>query len=76
MWHKGSPLSRGWPAMLWRYTGVKANAPLYHCPAFPVEDATVTYFMEARWEHLQSPSAHSIALARVRLSSEFVMVAD
>src|SRR5256885_2956822 len=34
----GSPLSRGWPAMLWRYSGVKADSPLYHCPAFPVDD--------------------------------------
>src|SRR4051812_34799499 len=39
--NSGSPLSRGWPAMLWRYTGVKANSPLYHCPAFPVDDETV-----------------------------------
>ena len=70
------PLSHGWPAMLWRYTGVKANSPLYHCPTFPVDDDTVNYFMEAHWENLQSPAAHSISLARVRLSSQFVLVAE
>src|SRR4051794_23938520 len=47
----GSPLSRGWPAMLWRNTGVKADSTLYHCPAFPVDDQTVTYFLTAHWEH-------------------------
>jgi prepilin-type N-terminal cleavage/methylation domain-containing protein/prepilin-type processing-associated H-X9-DG protein len=72
----GDALSRGWIAMLWRYSGVKADSALYHCPAFPVDDATVTYFMEARWEHLQSPEAHTIALGRVRLSSAFVLVAE
>jgi prepilin-type N-terminal cleavage/methylation domain-containing protein/prepilin-type processing-associated H-X9-DG protein len=71
-----SPLSRGWTAMLWRYTGVKADSPLYHCPAFPLDDRTVTYFLTAHWENLQSPPARSIALARVRLSSAFVLVAD
>jgi len=72
----GSPLSRGWPAMLWRYTGVKADSPLYHCPAFPVDDSTVTYFLTAHWEHLQTPETHSIALARVKLSSQFLLVAE
>jgi prepilin-type processing-associated H-X9-DG protein len=71
-----SPLSRGWPAMLWRYSGVKADSPLYHCPAFPYDDGTVTYFLTAHWEHLQVPEAHSIALGRVRLSSQFLLVAE
>ena len=71
-----NPLSRGWPAMLWRYTGVKADSPLYHCPAFPQDDQTVTYFLTAHWEHLQSPPAHSIALSRVRLSSAFLLVGE
>jgi prepilin-type N-terminal cleavage/methylation domain-containing protein len=72
----GSPLSQGWIAMLWRHTGVKADSPLYHCPAFPVDDRTVTYFMSARWTHLQVPEARSIPLARVRLSSQFLLVAE
>jgi prepilin-type processing-associated H-X9-DG protein len=62
--------------MLWRHTGVKADSPLYHCPAFPVDDRTVTYFMSARWTHLQVPEARSIPLARVRLSSQFLLVAE
>ena len=70
------PLSRGWPAMLWRYTGVKANSPLYHCPAFAVDDDTVNYFLTARWEHLQSPETNSIALSRIRLSSQFLLAAE
>ena len=74
--HSGSPFSRGWPAMLWRCLGVKADSPLYHCPAFPQDDRTVTYFMTAHWENLQSPPAHSISLGRVRLSSAFLLVAE
>jgi prepilin-type processing-associated H-X9-DG protein len=70
------PLSRGWIAMLWRYTGVKANSPLYHCPAFPIDDNTVNYFMSARWEHLQWPEANSIALAQIKLTSQFLLVAE
>jgi prepilin-type N-terminal cleavage/methylation domain-containing protein/prepilin-type processing-associated H-X9-DG protein len=70
------PLAQGWIAMLWRHTGVKANSPLYHCPAFPVDDDTVNYFLTARWEHLQSPQAHTIVLSRVRLSSEFLLAAE
>jgi prepilin-type N-terminal cleavage/methylation domain-containing protein/prepilin-type processing-associated H-X9-DG protein len=70
----GSPLSYGWIAMLWRFTGVKADSPLYHCPAFPYDDRTVTYFMTAHWTHLHD--AHSIALSRVRLSSHFLLVAE
>jgi prepilin-type N-terminal cleavage/methylation domain-containing protein/prepilin-type processing-associated H-X9-DG protein len=71
-----TPLSGGWPAMLWRYTGVKADSPLYHCPNFPYDDSTVTYFLTAHWENLQSPSAHSIALGRIHLSSQFLLVAE
>jgi prepilin-type N-terminal cleavage/methylation domain-containing protein/prepilin-type processing-associated H-X9-DG protein len=71
-----SPLSRGWIAMLWRYSGVKADSPLYHCPSFPVDDSTVTYFMSGRWTRLQTPEARSIALGRVRLSSAFLLVAE
>src|SRR6185295_3515602 len=70
------PLSRGWIAMLWRHTGVKANSPLYHCPAFPVDDQTVNYFMSARWEHLQWPEANSIPLSRIKLASQFLLVAE
>ena len=70
----GSPLSRGWPAMLWRYTGVKADSPLYHCPAFMHDDRAMTYFMTARWTNLHE--AHSIALSRMRLSSQFLLVAE
>ena len=70
------PLSRGWPAMLWRHSGVKANSPLYHCPAFPVDDETVTYFLTARWEHLQSPEVNSIPLGRIHLASQFLLVAE
>ena len=72
----GDPRSRGWPALLWRFSGVKADSPLYHCPSFPLDDDTVTYFMEARWENLQTPEAHSIALGRVRLASQFVLAAE
>ena len=70
------PLSHGWIAMLSRYTGAKANSPLFHCPSFPVEDDTVNYFMEAHWENLQFPVVHSIALSHVRLSSQFVLAAE
>ena len=74
--NSNSPLSRGWIAMLWRYSGVRADSPLYHCPAFPYDDRTVNYFLTARWENLQDPPAHSIALARVRLASQFLLVAE
>lgn len=70
------PLSSGWTAFLARYAGAKASSPLYHCPSFPVDDDTVTYFLTAHWEHLQKPEVHSIALARVRLSSHFLLVAE
>jgi len=70
------PLSRGWIAMLWRYSGAKANSPLYHCPAFGVDDDTVNYFLSARWEHLQSPEVHSIPLSRIHLASQFLLVAE
>jgi prepilin-type processing-associated H-X9-DG protein len=71
-----SPLSRGWIAMLARYSGAKADSPLYHCPAFPYDDGTVTYFLTAHWENLQSPTAHSIALGRIKLASQFLLVAE
>jgi len=70
------PLSQGWIAMLSRYSGAKANSPLYHCPAFAVDDDTVNYFLTARWENLQSPPAHSIALSRIRLTSQFLLAAE
>ena len=69
-------LSHGWIAMLSRYAGATAASPLYHCPAFPYDDATVTYFMTAHWENLQSPPLHSIALGRIKLASEFLLVAE
>ena len=72
----GSRFSRGWIAMLWRTTGVKADSPLYHCPAFPVDDRTVNYFLTAHWEHLQVPEQHSINLGRVRTSSAFLLAAE
>ena len=72
----GSPLSRGWIAMLWRASGVRADSPLYHCPAYPVDDSTVTYFMTARWTRLQTPEARSVALGRIRLGSAFLLVAE
>jgi prepilin-type N-terminal cleavage/methylation domain-containing protein/prepilin-type processing-associated H-X9-DG protein len=71
-----SPLSSGWIAMLWRYSGVKADSPLYHCPAFPVDDRTVNYFLTAHWERLQTPPTHSINLGRVRTSSAFLLAAE
>ena len=74
--NSGSPLSSGWIAMLHRYSGAGADSPLYHCPAFPYDDRTVTYFLTAHWEHLQVPEVHSIALARIRLSSAFLLVAE
>lgn len=72
----GDRLSRGWIAMLWRTTGVKADSPLYHCPAFPIDDRTVNYFLTAHWEHLQVPEQHSINLGRVRTSSAFLLAAE
>jgi prepilin-type processing-associated H-X9-DG protein len=72
----GGPLSRGWPAALGRYVGVRADSPLYHCPSFVLDDRTVNYFLTAHWEHLQTPEAHSIALGRVRLSSRFLLAAE
>jgi prepilin-type N-terminal cleavage/methylation domain-containing protein len=70
------PIDRGWCAMLRQYTGVRANTPLYHCPAFPVDDETNTYFISARWGRLQSPQRRSIALSRIRLSSQFVLAGE
>jgi prepilin-type N-terminal cleavage/methylation domain-containing protein/prepilin-type processing-associated H-X9-DG protein len=70
------PLAHGWIAILSRSAGVRADSPLYHCPAFPIDDRTVNYFMTAHWEHLQTPEEHSIALGRIRLSSEFLLVAE
>ena len=72
----GSPLSRGWPAALARYTGAKADAPLYHCPSFPQDDRTVNYFLTAHWEHLQTPEAHAVSLSRVRTATAFLLAAE
>jgi prepilin-type processing-associated H-X9-DG protein len=72
----GDPLSRGWIAFLARDAGVRADSPLYHCPAFPIADDTVNYFLTAHWEHLQVPEVHSIQLSRIRTSSQFLLVAE
>jgi prepilin-type processing-associated H-X9-DG protein len=70
------PIDRGWCAILRQYTGVRANTSLYHCPAFPVDDETNTYFISARWGRLLSPQRRSIALSRIRLSSQFVLAGE
>src|SRR3954454_18635198 len=43
------PVDRGWCALLKPYTRTRADGPLYHCPAFPVDDRTNTYFISSRW---------------------------
>jgi prepilin-type N-terminal cleavage/methylation domain-containing protein/prepilin-type processing-associated H-X9-DG protein len=70
------PVDRGWCALLRPYTGVRADTPLYHCPSFPEDDRTNTYFITARWGRLQSPEQRSIALGRIRLSSQFMLAAE
>jgi len=70
------PLGPGWITLLTPYIGVKPDSPIYRCPAYPGDDSAITYFIAARWGHLQSPPIRSIALSRIKLASQFILSAD
>jgi len=70
------PLGPGWVMLLVPYIGVHPDSPVYHCPAYPGDDSPITYYMSARWGHLQSPPIRSIQMSRIKLSSEFILSAD
>jgi prepilin-type N-terminal cleavage/methylation domain-containing protein/prepilin-type processing-associated H-X9-DG protein len=70
------PLGPGWIVLLTPYIGVHPDSPVYRCPAYPSDDSPVTYFISARWEHLQEPHVRSIPMGRIRLSSQFILSAD
>ena len=70
------PLGPGWITLLTPYIGVKPDSPVYRCPAYPGDDDAITYFMSARWGHLQSPPIRSTPLSRIKLSSQFILSAD
>jgi prepilin-type N-terminal cleavage/methylation domain-containing protein/prepilin-type processing-associated H-X9-DG protein len=69
-------LGPGWIAELERYSGVKADSPLYQCPAFRSEQHVVTYFLAARYEGRQTPVSTSMPISRIALSSQFVLSGD
>jgi prepilin-type N-terminal cleavage/methylation domain-containing protein/prepilin-type processing-associated H-X9-DG protein len=74
--NRSDAAGRGWTTLLLRYAGAEADGPLYHCPSYPVDDRTNTYFLTSRWEYLQTPSTRSIALGRVHLATQFLLAAE
>jgi len=70
------PLGPGWIVLLTPYIGVRPDSLVYRCPAYPGDDSPITYFMEARWGHLQSPPIRSMAMGRIKLSSQFILSGD
>ena len=70
------PLGPGWIACLEHYSGVKADSPLYQCPAFRSDQHVVTYFLSARYEGRQTPLSTSMPMSRIALSSQFVLSGD
>jgi prepilin-type processing-associated H-X9-DG protein len=70
------PLGPGWLACLESSIGAKPDSPLYICPAYPVADGTITYFLAARYAGGLTPPVSSIPMARIQLSSQYVLSGD
>ena len=62
-----------WTELLASKTGVKPDSALYDCPSFPPE-ARHNYFLTCRWPMVAG--SHSVRLAQVRNSSQFVLSGD
>jgi prepilin-type processing-associated H-X9-DG protein len=67
------PYGPGWVMLLEPYLDEMPDNRLFHCPAFPVDDKSVTYFLEARWTHMQSPPLHTMPITRIKLSSQYIL---
>jgi prepilin-type N-terminal cleavage/methylation domain-containing protein/prepilin-type processing-associated H-X9-DG protein len=70
------PNGPGWIVGLTPYIGVHPDSPVYSCPAFPDDSRPVTYFIETRWMHLQTPRIHTFQLGTIKLSSMFILSGD
>jgi prepilin-type N-terminal cleavage/methylation domain-containing protein/prepilin-type processing-associated H-X9-DG protein len=71
------PNGPGWIASLQPNTASKPDSPLFHCPAFPVDDKSVNYFLEARWMD-QQPSGpiHTMPITQIKLASQFILCGE
>jgi prepilin-type processing-associated H-X9-DG protein len=72
------PNGPGWIALLERYSGAKADSPLYQCPAMRGADEmrVVTYLLAARYCGSLKPPTKSFPVSRIRLSSQFLLSSD
>ncbi len=70
------PWGPGWIVGITPYIGVKPDSPLYRCPAYPGDNRPITYFLEARWMHLQTPPIHTFPMSTIKLSSLFILSGD
>jgi prepilin-type N-terminal cleavage/methylation domain-containing protein/prepilin-type processing-associated H-X9-DG protein len=70
------PLGPGWIACIERYSGAKADSPLYTCPSYRGDDRAITYFLEARFTGGQVPLNSSMPMSRIKLSSQFILSGD
>ena len=69
------PWGPGWIVGI-TYIGVKPDSPVYRCPAYPGDNRPITYFLECRWMHLQTPPIHTFPMSTIRLSSMFILSGD
>jgi prepilin-type N-terminal cleavage/methylation domain-containing protein/prepilin-type processing-associated H-X9-DG protein len=66
----------GWTVLLTPYLGQPPDGETYHCPAFPIEEPCVNYFLSARWMYVQQPMLRTMPIARIRDASRFVLSGD
>src|SRR5437773_6445139 len=64
----------GWPLLLERYIGQKADGRIWNCPSFP--EKRVNYFLSARWITQQAPKSLSISLAKIKMSTSYVLAGE
>jgi prepilin-type N-terminal cleavage/methylation domain-containing protein/prepilin-type processing-associated H-X9-DG protein len=65
----------GWTEYLIPYVGDNPLSHIYNCPDFP-EEFRINYFLEARWEAMQTPVLHTMKMSEVNFASEFVVSGD
>lgn len=71
------PNGPGWVVSLEPNTAAKPDSPLFHCPAFPLDDKSVNYFLEARWMDQQpSGPVHTMPITQIKLTSQFILCAE
>jgi prepilin-type processing-associated H-X9-DG protein len=71
------PAGPGWIPLISRFAGgAQPDSPLYTCPSYPGDAPATTYFLAARYCGSQQPPTHSFPIARIKLSSQFILSGD